>query len=148
MKLFSIVLIIIINLIESTAIAKNPNSLNLGDVIVDQVVSVSNAGTFKVDAMNTPGIYLYHINIYIANIVTPKLYRNSCKAERKKALLAKKFVAKKLYNAQKIELHNIRQPRYSRIISDVFVDGVNLAKLLVDEGLAVYKDNKKNWCEH
>ena len=65
-------------------------------------------------------------------------------------LVAKDMVADILKDAERIDLKNMERGKYFRIVADVFVDGEDLGKLLVEAGVAVrYGGGKKNynWCE-
>ena len=54
----------------------------------------------------------------------------------------------RLRAAKSIILKNIKRGKYFRLIADVYVDGVNLGKLLIKQNHAVkYKGKtKKTWC--
>ena len=55
-----------------------------------------------------------------------------------------------LTDAEQITLRNLGRGKYFRIVADVYVDGENLADILIDAGMAVrYGGGKKTfkWCE-
>ncbi|MBT3923911.1 MAG: hypothetical protein HOF21_15195 [Nitrospina sp.] len=59
-------------------------------------------------------------------------------------------VADILKDAERITLKNMERGKYFRIAADVFVDGENLADMLIEAGVAVrYGGGKKvhKWCK-
>jgi len=100
-----------------------------------EVVSVYDGDTFKVNIPNYPSICGYKISIRIRGVDAPEM-KSKDEKTRRLALKAKKLVSEKLENAKEIILKNIERGKYFRIIADVFVDGENLADLLLREGLA------------
>jgi endonuclease YncB( thermonuclease family) len=105
-----------------------------GDVVVKDVVSVYDGDTFKVNIKGYPPIVGEEISIRIAGIDTPEK-RGTTGYVKEIAEKARKFTEHKLTHAKKIELRNIRRGKYFRIVADVYVDGVNLAKELIRIGL-------------
>ena len=89
------------------------------------------------------------IAVRINGIDTPEI-RGKCDKEKYDAKQAKGMVEDLLKDAERIDLKNIQRGKYFRIIADVYADGENLAKALVDSGMAVrYNGGKKNsrWCK-
>ena len=105
-----------------------------GDVIIKDVISVYDGDTFKINIKGYPPIVGEEISIRIAGIDTPEI-RGTTGYVKEIAEKARKFTEHKLKNAKKIELKNIRRGKYFRIVADVYVDGVNLAKELIRVGL-------------
>ena len=70
----------------------------------------------------------------IAGIDTPEK-RGTSGYVKELAEKARRFTEHKLMNAKKIELRNMRRGKYFRIVADVYVDGVNIAKELIRVGL-------------
>jgi endonuclease YncB( thermonuclease family) len=62
---------------------------------------------------------------------------------------AKRFTVSQLRNAEKIELKSTKRGKHFRLLADVFVDGKNLAQLLIDINLArAYSGGtRQGWCE-
>ena len=89
------------------------------------------------------------IAVRVNGIDTPEI-RGKCDKEKYDAKQAKGMVEDLLKDAERIDLKNLQRGKYFRIIADVYADGENLAKALVDSGMAVrYNGGKKNsrWCK-
>ena len=88
--------------------------------------------------------------IRLSGVDTPEI-KSKNKCEKKKARLAKDFVAKILGKAKKIHLENVSRGKYFRIVADVKFDGKSLGKMLLKRGLAYPYDGdtkpKVNWCK-
>jgi micrococcal nuclease len=74
--------------------------------------------------------------------------RGKCNKEKQLARLAKQFTVGHLRAAKIIVLKNIKRGKYFRLIADVYIDGVNLGELLINQDHAVkYKGKtKQTWC--
>ena len=105
-----------------------------GNVIVKDIVSVYDGDTFKVNIKGYPPIVGDEISIRINGVDTPEK-RGTSGYVKELAEKARKFTEHKLMNAKTIELRNMRRGKYFRILADVYVDGVNLAKELIRVGL-------------
>ena len=106
-----------------------------GSVIVTKVVSVYDGDTFKVDIDSWPDIVGKSISIRIYGIDTPEI--RGTKGEVKElAVKARRYTAFYLEAADVVEIVDMRRGKYFRIIAEVYVDGENLAELLIEEGLA------------
>ena len=89
------------------------------------------------------------ISIRVNGIDTPEI-RGKCEKEKYDAKQAKEMVADILKDAEQIVLRNMERGKYFRIAADVFVDGENLADMLIEAGVAVrYGGGKKvhKWCK-
>ena len=89
------------------------------------------------------------ISIRVNGIDTPEI-RGKCDKEKYDAKQAKVMVADILKDAERITLKNMERGKYFRIAADVFVDGENLADMLIEAGVAVrYGGGKKvhKWCK-
>ena len=53
------------------------------------------------------------------------------------------FIVGRLRAAKKIELRNMKRGKYFRIVADVYVDGMSLAQMLLEAGLAKPYDGRK-----
>ncbi len=105
---------------------------------------------------------LNQVSIRILNIDTPelpaksylttgKLNRAKCVKEAELALKAKARVIELVGTNTKMKVENFKWGKYgSRILADVSVSGVDIAKTLIKEGLAVEyfgKGTKHDWCQ-
>lgn len=82
------------------------------------------------------------INIRVNGIDTPEI-RGKCEKEKYDAKQAREMVADILKDAEQITLKNMERGKYFRIAADVFVDGENLADILIEAGMAVKYDGGK-----
>ncbi len=100
---------------------------------------------------NLPGLHPIigeKISIRVNGIDTPEI-RGNCEREKYDAKQAKEMVADILKDAEKITLRNMERGKYFRIVADVYVDGENIANMLIEAGMAVkYGGGKKThkWC--
>ncbi|MDM8568307.1 thermonuclease family protein [Thiotrichales bacterium HSG1] len=118
-------------------------------VLVDELVSVYDGDTFKINITGWPPI-LSEISIRLRGVDTPEI-NGKCPFEKNKAQQAKQFTSKQLHDAKNIELHNLKRDKYFRIAADVLVDGKNLAKLIIENNYGrFYTGNEKrgSWCEN
>jgi len=117
-------------------------------VVVDEVTSIYDGDTFRVNINSWPEIIGRRIPVRIAGVDTPEL-RGKCKAEKDLARKAKQFTVSMLRTAKKIELKAIKRGKYFRIIADVYIDDKNLGTELINKKMAVkyYGGTKINWCE-
>lgn len=118
-------------------------------IIVDQVTSIYDGDTFRVDIKNYPAIIGERIAIRVNGIDTPEM-KGKCQKEKDLARLAKQETVSLLRTAKLIELRNPQRGKYFRIVADVFADDKSLGKHLIDKQLAVPYDGGtkiKNWCE-
>jgi micrococcal nuclease len=75
------------------------------------------------------------INIRIAGIDTPEL-KGTTGNEHKRAIKAKNLVYEYCSSARKIELRNIQQGKYFRLVAQVYCDGTDIGLMLIKKGLA------------
>lgn len=118
---------------------------NAGLVAVT-VVSVHDGDTFSCDIAGYPPIIGHHIGIRINGIDTPEM-KDKRPTVRELARKAKEFSEKRLMAAGMVELRNMQRDKYFRIVADVYVDGVDLGRELIDAGLAKPYDGgrKPQW---
>lgn len=123
-------------------------SADYGRVFVDEVVSVYDADTFRVNVRQWPEIIGDNMPIRVKGVDAPEI-RGKCDEEKRQAQAAKAFTAATLVNATSIELRNIDRGKYFRVLADVYVDGKSLTNMLIDEGLArPYEGGtREGWCE-
>ncbi len=117
-----------------------------GDVVVDRVGTVIDGDSFKVDIDEWPAILGKGVTVRINGIDTPEL-RGKCPYEKQLAREAKQFSVSVLRAGSRVELRNIRRGKYFRVIADVFVDGVDLGRVLLKKKLAKsFQGRRSRWC--
>lgn len=136
------------NTAEITETIAAGSDKSFGTVEVAEVTSIYDGDTFRANIKNYPPIVGERIGIRVNGIDTPEM-RGKCEQEKKAAQAAKQFTVDKLRNAKKIELRNMKRDKYFRILADVFVDGENLAALLLKakHGIEYHGDTKQGWCD-
>ena len=84
----------------------------------------------------------------LRGVDTPEI-RGKCDEEKALAIKARDFVRDLLTNAERMILQNIEPGTFFRIVADVSVDGVDLAKTLIQNKLARRYDGgkKESWCD-
>lgn len=120
---------------------------NYGNATVSEITSIYDGDTFRANIKGYPAIVGKHMAIRINGIDTPEL-RGKCDKEKQLARKAKQFTVEHLRNAKNITLKNIKRGKYFRLIADVYVDGVSLGELLLNNKHAVKYagKTKKKWC--
>ncbi len=104
-----------------------------GDIVVSRLCYVYDGDTFRADIDAFPPIIGKNIPVRVYGIDTPEIRGTRT---RELADRAKFFTRFKLENAEVIELKNMRRGKYFRILAEVWVDGANLAQLLITNNLA------------
>ncbi len=119
-----------------------------GNVVVESIVAVYDGDTFRVNIANWPAIIGTNTSIRVKGVDTPEI-RTHCQKEKTLAYQAKEFTQNTLLNANRIELRHIERGKYFRILAEVYVDGENLAELLINQDLGVSYEGKKrqDWCK-
>ena len=144
-----VVLIIAIVAVIFIATARSAES-NFGNVTV-KWVRCYDGDTCTFNVPSWPPIIGRKISVRILGIDTPEI-RGKCDKEKVLAIKARDTVRVILGTAnterREIELRNMRRGKYFRILSDVFVDDMNVAQYLIYMGLArPYQGGKrKSWC--
>ena len=105
-------------------------------VTVSRVVSIYDGDTFHVDIDGWPDIVGKNIGVRVLGIDTPEM-KDKNPDKKAKAVAAKHLASDVIYCAEKITLRNLKRDKYFRILADVECDGKNLAKIMLDSGLAV-----------
>jgi endonuclease YncB( thermonuclease family) len=136
------------NTAEITETIMAGSDKSFGTVEVAEVTSIYDGDTFRANIKNYPPIVGERIGIRVNGIDTPEM-RGKCEQEKKAAQAAKQFSVDKLRGAKKIELRNMKRDKYFRILADVFIDGENLATLLLKAKLGVeyHGETKQSWCD-
>ena len=108
---------------------------------------VYDGDTFTFDALVWPGMFA-HSSVRVLGVDTPEM-RGKCPDEIAKAHQAKAFVENALKMADKVELKNIQTDKYGgRVEADVFIDGENLADILIRDNLGrpYHGEKRAGWC--
>ncbi len=123
------------------------NDKNFGNIVVDEVTSVYDGDTFRVNILDWPSLIGERIPIRVNGVDTPEL-RGKCKEEILLARRAKKVTVEFLRSAKQIELRDIKRGKYFRLVADVYGDGQRLADKLISMRLAYayHGGKKKSWC--
>ena len=116
----------------TTSVASNENIFILSP---DQVVSVYDGDTFKIDLPNMHPLFGDDLSIRLFGVDTPEM-RGTSDEVKALAVQAQQLTEKALKGASKIELRNPQRGKYFRIISEVWIDGETLADMLKAKGLA------------
>lgn len=107
----------------------------MNKVKVSRIVSCFDGDTFRADIDTWPKLFGHKIPIRIRGIDCPE--RSSKDPdEQLTATNAHAFTKSTLINAKEVMLENVQRGKYFRLIADVFVDGQNLAEMLVRARLA------------
>ena len=123
---------------------------NFKNIIINDIVSIYDGDTFKVNINSYPPIIGKKMSIRLNGIDTPEIRGSKCKKEKQLAYKAKRLTVNTLRNAKVIELRNIQRGKYFRIVADVYVDDKSLADILISNKLAVSYDGgtkTKDWCK-
>lgn len=119
-----------------------------------EVVSIYDGDTFFVDLPGVRPIFGKRIGVRIKGIDTPEIRadKDLSKEDQERvkeiARQAKMFLVEKLRSAKVVEIKNVERGKFFRISADVYVDGVDVAELLLKEGLAKEYDGtgkKPKW---
>lgn len=124
------------------------SSMDYGSVVVDEVTSIYDGDTFRVNINAWSAIVGHRVPVRVKGIDTPEL-RGKCQYEKELARKAKQHTVQLLRDAKKIELQNINRGKYFRILADVSIDGQDLGESLIENRLAVryYGNSKVSWCK-
>lgn len=116
------------------------------DVVDAEVVKVYDGDTITVNIAGWPDIIGKKIEIRINGIDAPELHDKRPHI-REKAVLATNFLNEKIGQAKFVQLKHLHRDKYFRIDADVFVNGVDVGKELLNNGFAIEYDGKtkKNW---
>jgi len=141
------IFLILISLISLQA--QSLKDINYGNIKIDEVTSIYDGDTFTVNIRAYPNIIGERISIRVNGIDAPEI-RGKCAKEKELARTAKQLTVSTLRSADTIELHNMQRDKYFRIVADVYADDKNLAKILIENNLAVPYDGGtklKDWCK-
>ena len=120
---------------EEEATAAVTSNENLFILSPDQVVSVYDGDTFKIDLPSMHPLFGDDLSIRLFGVDTPEM-RGTTDEVKALAKQAQQVTEKALKGASKIELSNPQRGKYFRIVSEVWIDGESLADMLKVKGLA------------
>lgn len=94
-----------------------------------------------------PDVFGKNIPVRIAGIDTAETH-GACVKEIQLAIAAKERVKQLLIGATAVELRNPKRDKYFRINADVFVNGISIGGVLLQEKLAkpYFGQTKQSWC--
>ena len=121
--------------------APTKSNENLFILSPDQVVSVYDGDTFKIDLPSMHPLFGDDLSIRLFGVDTPEM-RGTTDEVKALAMQAQQLTEKALKGASKIELRNPQRGKYFRIISEVWIDGESLAEMLKAKGLAKNYDGE------
>ena len=137
--LFAIIFITILILVPFVIHSETIPKWNVVEVIDGDTIDIKHSDYFY----NNPRIRLYGIN-------TPESRGAKCPKEKELGLLAKEFVKKTISDAGGvITLGKIDKDKYGRILTNVYVNNIDLTSLLLKNGHGIpYFGGKKTniWC--
>ena len=141
----TLIVLIAATLIAGPAFSKD--KVYADTIIINEVTSIYDADTFRVDIDKWPGIIGERIPVRVLGIDAPEI-RGKCEQEKLKARSAKQFTVEQLRKAKVIELRNIQRGKYFRLLADVYVDNKSLSDLLIKSGHARRYDGgtRQGWC--
>jgi len=122
---------------------------NYGSITVDEVISIYDGDTFRVNINSYPPIIGKKMSIRLNGVDTPEI-KGKCTKEKTLARKAKQLTVSTLRGAKKVELRNMQKGKYFRIVADVYADNKSLADILIKNHLAVKYDGGrkiKDWCK-
>lgn len=118
-----------------------------GVLYVDELVSVYDGDTFKVNIHHLHPLLGQNIRIRTYGIDAPEI-EGKCEQEILLARQARDLAAATLKNAKVIKLTELERDNYFRIGAIVYVDGVKFNDIMLKAGLVVPYDphNRMDWC--
>lgn len=117
-------------------------------VIVDEVVSVYDGDTVKVNIHSWPAVIGQEISIRIRGIDTPEIRGEECQEEEDLGYKARDLVAALASDAQRVEIRQLGRDKYFRLLGELWIDNQSVGALLIEQGLAreYYGGTKTGWC--
>jgi micrococcal nuclease len=107
---------------------------DFGDVPSVTVVAIYDGDTFTVDVAGWPPIIGQRVQVRVAGVDTPEMTAKD-PATKARAQAAKQRLVGLLRSAKVVSLHAMRRDKYFRILAVVRADGVDVAGVLIKEGL-------------
>ena len=84
---------------------------------------------------------IYRFSIRLNGIDTPEI-RGKTQEEKELAIQVRDALAEKIYGKM-VELRNVGNEKYGRVLAEIYLDGENINQWLVDENFAVAYDGGK-----
>ncbi|MBX9831410.1 thermonuclease family protein [Candidatus Babeliales bacterium] len=142
---FGALLVFSTSLFSASRASKGPKTY--GNAVVSKLVKVYDGDTFTVQVDGWPEI-IREVSVRVFGIDTPEM-KDKDPVVKQKAQEAKEFSKGVLEAAKVIELRELQRDKYFRILAKVYVDGQNLAEMLIAANLAVSYDGgtKQNWSD-
>lgn len=109
-----------------------------------QIVKVVDGDTVKAECPNGA-----RGNLRLMGFDTPETRRPGCSLEKRLGLLAQSHLETVLIGARSIVPQTHGRDKYNRVLTQLYVDGTDIADIMVGAGLAVYYAGGKriNWCD-
>ena len=88
--------------------------------------------------------------VRLLDLDTPEISHPKCEKEYMHGIEARNYINKYISDGKKIEFETeYNRDFFDRILAYIIVDGENVSKIMVLNGLGVVydKNNKKDWCE-
>lgn len=88
------------------------------------------------------------MNVRLRDIDAPEIRGSKCQQEKELANKAKSEISNWLHYAKNIDLANVGFDSFSRLLADVYVDGVHLQQILLARKVVVQSEGKRtqDWC--
>lgn len=107
-----------------------------------KVIKVYDGDTITIASkMPYKGSPVYRFSVRLNGIDTPEM-KGGDEDEKKIAHMAKEFVENMVMNKW-VELKNVKNEKYGRLLADVYIDNVHLNAVLVEKRYAVAYDGGK-----
>jgi micrococcal nuclease len=118
------------------------------DVCANNIVSVYDGDTIKVDINSYPDVIGKGVSIRVANIDTPELRGAKCELEKGLGLLARDFAIVFMNRCNHIMLRNVQRDKYFRLVAEVHCENQSLGDELIKVNLAYpyTGGTKQSWC--
>lgn len=84
---------------------------------------------------------IYRFSIRLNGIDTPEI-RGKTQEEKELAIQVRDALSEKIYGKM-VELRNVGNEKYGRVLAEIYLDGENINQWLVDENFAVAYDGGK-----
>lgn len=135
-------------------LSSEPLTANSTKTVLDRTLSVQavtkvyDGDTFTVDLANcNEPILCRDIPIRMAGIDAPEIHAK-CTAEAAMADLARTYLKRRLNSSDPVELRNVVRDKYFRLRAEVWIDGHEVGKQMLQEGLVrdYYGGARMKWC--
>lgn len=109
--------------------------------------TVIDGDTLRGNIYSIPDVFGKDISVRISEIDAPELH-GKCVKEIQLAQAAKEKVNQLLSGVTQVELREPERDKYFRIVAKVYVNGISVGDMLLQEGLArrYSGQTKQSWC--